>query len=122
MRGIRVLLGFIKNRYILPVQNMNNIINKDTYQANPLIEARKTYTTNEAKLFYMALTQIRPRLQEEMGEVEFTDIIIPNDVIIKLFGDNNWYYTELKQLAMSAAQKTVQIARGKTFRIYPVFQ
>jgi len=101
---------------------MNKIIDKDTYQANPLIEAKKNYTTNEAKLFYLALTQIRPRLQEGTGDVEFTDIIIPNEEIVRLFGDNHWYYTELRELALSAAQKTVQIADGKKFRIYPVFQ
>ena len=98
------------------------------YQANPLIERRWDFSLIEARLFYIGLKDLMPRLTdkvkpwEEMTVKDFPTTRLKPHEITEMFG-NDKYYSTLEDICVKLAGKTVKIRRenGKGFSAYPVF-
>ena len=98
------------------------------YQANPLVEGRRDFSLIETRLFYIGLRELAPRLTEKGtpwndGKYkEFPTTIIPALELVELFG-NKKYYSTLKDICESLAEKTVKVKRAdkKGFTVYPIF-
>lgn len=83
------------------------------YQANPLIEARRDFSTMEMRLFYIGLKDLKPQLTnknipwENMTYRDFPVTVIPPKDLIEMFG-NRKYYSALYDVCESLAKKTVE--------------
>ena len=93
------------------------------YQANPLVEGIKYSSLEENRLFLACLQKIVPHLPNgKYFDEEFTEIVIPAEELIELFG-NNIYYDRLKEIAEKMLSKCIFIEDKKTKRFvgYTVF-
>ena len=98
------------------------------YQANPLIEGRRDFSLTEARLFYLGLRDIVPKLTnkvkpwEDMSIKDFPTTHIEPKKLMEIFG-NDKYYSTLEGICDRLAEKTVRIKREKKkgFTNYPVF-
>lgn len=75
--------------------------NRSVLQSNPLTEACKAMELYEGKLYYLALLEFNFRQDNIDGNVPLPELIIPTDVVIKVFGGNKSYYKRLKDAAAS---------------------
>ena len=119
------------HRYVIPKDNNSNepvkaeeILSPVVYQANPLVELKNNFSTLETKLFYLGLTQIRPKLpNSKYYDEDFLRAVIPTKEVIAMFGGNNVYYSELRKAVESLVSKSVYIKNNKNenFAAFPVF-
>lgn len=95
------------------------------YQANPLVEAIKYESIDENRLFLACLKKLNPHLPtSKYFDDDFKDIVIPTQEIIDFFGGNDYYYTELAEIAKKLLGTYIFIEDKeiKTFRGYTVFE
>ena len=89
------------------------------FQANPLIEGRRDFSLVETRIFYLGLRGIRPKLKADYP-AELVAHVISKQELVHLFG-NDKYYTTLKRICKTLAQKTIEVEWGGEFAYYPVF-
>ena len=67
------------------------------YQGNPLIQARKDFTTIGTRLFIIGLMTLNPHLskKDKFFDKEFAEYVISPSELAKLFG-NNYYLNDLQ--------------------------
>jgi len=119
------------HRYVIPKDSNPNepvkveeILSPVVYQANPLVERKNNFSTLETKLFYLGLTQIRPKLpHSKYYDEDFLRAVIPTKEVIDMFGGNNVYYNELRKAVESLVGKSVFIKNNKNenFVAFPIF-
>ena len=98
------------------------------YQANPLIEGRRDFSLTEARLFYIGLREVVPRLTNKVkvwGDKAYKDFpttVIPANELVQMFG-NKKYYSTLEEICDKLIKKSVKIKRadGKGYSNYTVF-
>lgn len=108
------------------LEHLNDVM---VYQANPLIESRKTFSMNESRLFFLGLQRLRPHLPNaKYFDDEFPEIHIDTKEIIELFGGNKRFYTELRKTCENMGTKAIKdinVSSDKNkpdFRVVPVFR
>lgn len=91
---------------------MNDILNKDVVQANPLIEARKVMNVTEMRLFILGLQDIRPHIKDDtVHDVDFHETVIPYTELTKLFGtEYNGNITNLKSQVKKASRCVIELS------------
>ena len=98
------------------------------YQANPLIEGRREFSLLEARIFYLGLRDIVPRITNKVklwGDKaynEFPPTRLSSNELVKLFG-NCKYYSTLEEICDRLIKKSIKIKRtdGKGYSNYTVF-
>lgn len=98
------------------------------YQANPLIEARRDFSLIEARLFYLGLRDVVPKLtNRETKHIEpqedFPVTTISSGELVEMFG-NCKYYSTLGNICRDFAKKYVEIKISddvEEFEICPLF-
>lgn len=75
--------------------------NRQVMQSNPLNEACKAMELYEGKLYYLALLEFNFRQDNIDGNAPLPELVIPTDVVLKVFGGNKTYYKRLKDAASS---------------------
>ena len=118
-------------RYVIPKDKesnapikVENVLSSVVYQANPLVERKNNFSTLETKLFYLGLTQIRPKLpHSKYYDEDFLRAVIPTREVIDILGGDNGYYNELKKAVESLVSKSVYIKNNnnENFVAFPVF-
>ena len=85
------------------------------YQANPLVEGRRDFSLIEARIFYLGLRDIVPRLTEkvkvwgkEKASRDFPTTVISSNELVKLFG-NHKYYSTLKDICKDLSKKSIEV-------------
>ena len=84
------------------------------YQANPLIEGRRDFSLIEARIFYLGLRDIVPRLTNKVkvwgdkAYTEFPTTTIPANELVQMFG-NCKYYSTLKDICKDLSRKSIEI-------------
>ena len=84
------------------------------YQANPLVEGRRDFTLIEARIFYLGLRDIVPRLTNKVkawgnkAYNEFPVTVISSNELVKLFG-NHKYYSTLKDICKDLSKKAIEV-------------
>ena len=93
-----------------------------TYQANPLIMARKGFDVQETRLFYLGMEHVNPHLPNgQFYDGDFKEIYIPMCELVKEFGGNKVFYTVLKEKCKKLFDKKVEINNGTSWKLYHVF-
>ena len=94
------------------------------YQANPLIERKNDLNLLETKFFLYCLTTLNPQLpNSKYYDKKFMKTNIPLNKIIQVFGGNNWYYNELRSVALQMGSRSIIIEQSgkEKFRVLPIF-
>jgi plasmid replication initiation protein len=84
------------------------------YQANPLIEGRRDFSLIEARIFYLGLRDVVPRLTNKVkawGDKTYSDFpttVISANELVQMFG-NPKYYSTLKEICKDLSKKSVEI-------------
>ena len=84
------------------------------YQANPLIEGRREFSLIEARIFYLGLRDIVPRLTDKVkiwGDKtykEFPTTNISASELVQMFG-NCKYYSTLKDICRDLSKKSIEV-------------
>lgn len=101
------------------------------YQANPLVEARRDFSLIEARIFYLGLRDVVPRLTDKVkvwGDKAYNDFpttVIPTKELVQMFGSHQ-YYSTLKGISKDLAKKIVEIKEDvedgeEGYSLCPVF-
>lgn len=99
--------------------------NSMTYQSNYVIDARrKNLSIIELRLFYLALIQLKPQLNENSGDKEFAEIILPTADVMPIFGDKQ-YYALLKRECKKLIERSIEVKTDETrddkFKLVNIF-
>ena len=109
--------------YSVPVKQEENR-SPFVYMANSLVERKNTFSALETKIFYLGLTQIRPKLpQAGYYDATLPKSVIPTKEIVNMLGGHNKYYVELKKALTTIDSKDLIIPNeADTYEpIHPVF-
>ena len=102
------------------------------YQANPLVEARRDFSLIEARIFYLGLRDVVPRLTEkvkiwgrEKASSDFPTTVLSTKELVQMFGSHQ-YYSTLKGISKDLARKVVEIKEDvedgeEGYSLCPVF-
>ena len=94
-----------------------------TYQLNPLIEAQKTFSAMETRLFYLGLQDINPHIsdKDKYYDEQFPDTIITPSELTKIFGHTQ-YLTEIDKATDNLIGRYIAIRYEDGFEKYTIFQ
>ena len=75
-------------------------LRKLIYQGNPLVQARKEFTTPQMRLFLLGLRGLNPHfsLRDKQYDEKFPELFIPTARLTELLGGNTWYLHELEDV------------------------
>lgn len=73
--------------------------NRSVLQSNPLTEACKAMELYEGKLYYLALLEFNFRQDKIEKDIPLPELMIPTEVVLKVFGGNKSYYKRLRDAA-----------------------
>lgn len=73
--------------------------NRSVLQSNPLTEACKAMELYEGKLYYLALLEFNYRQDRIEKDIPLPELMIPTEVVLKVFGGNKSYYKRLRDAA-----------------------
>lgn len=99
-------------------------VDKQIYQANPLIEACKGMDLLEGRLYYLSLMALSPQLSQlnNNEKSKFEKIIFPTADIIKLFGGYGGYHSKLMSKTKRLRDHGITIITGKAADGKPTFR
>ena len=99
------------------------------YQANPLIEGRRDFSLIEARIFYLGLRELVPKLTNKKkvwGDKvydEFPTTVLSTKELVQMFGNNKYYHT-LKDICRDLAKKVIELKGEEEgeYSFCPVFK
>lgn len=99
------------------------------YQANPLIEGRRDFSLIEARIFYLGLRELVPKLTDKKkvwgNKVydEFPTTVLSTKELVQMFGNNKYYHT-LKDICRDLAKKVIELKGEEEgeYSFCPVFK
>lgn len=99
------------------------------YQANPLVEGRRDFSLIEARIFYLGLRDIVPKLTNKVkvwGDKAYTDFpttVLTTKELVQMFGNCKYYHT-LKDICRDLAKKVIEIKGEEDgeYSFCPVFK
>lgn len=89
------------------------VLRSDTYQANPLLQARKEFNTQGMRLFMLGLRGLNPHFSEKdkYYDEKFPEMFVPTNMLVKLFGGNTKYLHDLKAECKKLFDTVVELNR-----------
>jgi len=109
--------------YSVPVKQ-EEIRSPFVFMANSLVERKNTFSALETKIFYLGLTQIRPKLlQAKYYDEHLPKSVIPTKEIVNMLGGHNKYYSDMKKALVTIKSKNLIVQDGdvKSESVEPIF-
>ena len=75
------------------------VLRDEVSQANPLIQAKRNFTTIGTRIFFLGLQALNPHFSEKdkFFDEKFPRVTIPPAQLTEIFGGNTWYLNDLKR-------------------------
>lgn len=86
-------------------------LRQDIYQANPIIQSCKSFNTLAMRVFYLGLCGVNPHLsdRDKFYDKEFPLSFIPNEQLVKIFGNTKYLYDLKKTCEFMFKNDTIEL-------------